>query len=141
MGISPGGFKGGSVGKTAGLVCRCQQLRSWGRGVCRGESSLPPISALFPTPSWVDSELPRRPLTPGLHNFQGMSQISGSSWRHLKEERKTERTFPTFKNRNGVSWWWWWGSGSPALCWQYPELQVESRSQGGRSLLFLTLGP
>lgn len=49
-----------------------------------GASSLPPISALLPIPSWLGSELPWRPLTPGLHNFQGTSQISGSSGRHLK---------------------------------------------------------
>lgn len=34
------------------------------------------------SPILAGSKLPWRPLTPGLHNFQGMSQISGSSGRH-----------------------------------------------------------
>lgn len=49
------------------------------------EGLSPSHSATAPHPILVGSILPWRPFTPGLHNFQGMSQISEFSGRHLKK--------------------------------------------------------
>lgn len=69
-------------GKGCWVVCRCQQPGP-GEEDIGGEGPLFLREVLrLPTPSWLGSELPMRPLTPGLHNFQGTSQISGSSGRH-----------------------------------------------------------
>lgn len=80
VGISPGGFKG-AWREDAGVL-----LQMLGAQVPEGRmmwgASLPPIVLLHPHPVLVGSKLSRRPLTPGLHNFQGMSQISEFSGRH-----------------------------------------------------------
>lgn len=57
-----------------------------------GGGHVPPTSATAPHPILAGSKLPWRPLTPGQRNFQGMFRISGSSGRHLKEERQEERS-------------------------------------------------
>lgn len=50
------------------------------------EGLSPSHSATAPLPIFVGSKLPWRPLTLGLHNFQGTSQISEFAGRHLKKK-------------------------------------------------------
>ena len=89
VGIGPGGFEGLQGNRLLGCL-RMPAARSWGEG--GGEEGALRVREvlLLPTPLWLGSELPRRPLIPELHNFQGMSQISGSSGRHLKKERQKD---------------------------------------------------
>lgn len=66
----------------------CLQMptaRSWGGG-----GGVPSAweHAAAARPSRLGSEMPRRPLTPELHNSQGTSQISGSSGRHPQTSRR-----------------------------------------------------
>lgn len=74
------GFKG----KVAGVSADAGSTGPGGRRMWGGLS--PSYSATAPHPILAGSKLPGRPLTPGLHNFQGMSQISEFSGRHLKKE-------------------------------------------------------
>lgn len=84
------GASKGLRGKGCWVVGRCQQQPGPGReGV--GPLSLREV-LLLPTPSWLGFELPPRPLTLGLRNFQGTSQISESSGRHLKEDGQKDHS-------------------------------------------------